>query len=161
MPEVILVDDADLALGTVPKLSAHQNGGILHRAFSVFIVNRSGEMLIQRRGRSKYHFAGLWTNSCCSHPRPGEELIPAAGKRLREELGFTTDLQELFCFTYRAHDPASGLTEHEFDHVLLGRFDGDPSPDPREVDEWKCPHLYTPWFRIALPRVLQCAASLS
>lgn len=170
-PNVILVDEADRVLGSHPKLSAHQNGGKLHRAFSIFITNNAGEMLLQRRSRAKYHFANLWTNACCSHPRPGEDLITAAGQRLREELGFTTPVRELFSFIYRAEDPVSGMTEHEFDHVLHGRFEGVPQPDANEIDEWKwvaserlvhdvseSPRLYTPWFCSALDRVLTAVA---
>jgi isopentenyl-diphosphate delta-isomerase len=173
LPNVILVDDADRILGTENKLSAHRNGGKLHRAFSVFITNSAGEMLLQRRSRAKYHFAGLWTNACCSHPRPGEDLITAAAQRLGDEFGFTTSLRELFSFIYRAEDPASGLTEHEFDHVLHGRFDGVPRPNADEIEDWKwvppdrllheiseSPLLYTPWFRSSLGRVLEAIAQL-
>jgi isopentenyl-diphosphate delta-isomerase len=167
MHEVILVDEADLPLGGASKLSAHQNGGKLHRAFSIFIVNNAGQMLLQRRSRAKYHFGGLWTNACCGHPQPGQDLVAAARRRLGEEFGFTTDLRELFSFIYRASDPVSGLTEHEFDHVLHGQFDGLLRPASEEIEDWKwiacdallhevstSPHHYTPWFRLALQRVL-------
>ncbi len=165
--EVILVDEADRELGTAEKLSAHQNGGKLHRAFSVFIFNSAGQMLVQKRSTRKYHFGGLWTNACCSHPRPGESVAVAARVRLKEEFGFDVKLEPAFSFIYRAVDPASGLTENEIDHVFRGEFDGPPVPNPQEIDEWKwmdrrelCsdvqahPERYSPWFRIALQRVL-------
>jgi isopentenyl-diphosphate delta-isomerase len=165
---VVLVDEQDRPLGTAAKLEAHQAGGRLHRAFSVFIFDSSGRMLLQRRGAGKYHFGGLWTNACCSHPQWDEPVADAARARLREEFGFDTALTPAFTFTYRATDPASGLTEHEFDHVFFGRYDGDPRPDPAEIDGWQwvdLPQLvsdvnahaerYTPWFRIALAEVLR------
>jgi isopentenyl-diphosphate Delta-isomerase len=165
--DVILVDEHDRPVGTAPKLAAHQDGGTLHRAFSVFIFDSAGRMLLQRRASSKYHFGGLWTNTCCSHPRVGQTLLDSARARLRHEFGFETPLEERFSFVYRAQDPSSGLTEHEFDHVLVGRFDGRPHPNPEEVDawEWVAPHdllrdvrerpqRYTPWFRIVLERVV-------
>ncbi len=165
--EVILVDEADREVGTAEKLSAHQNGGRLHRAFSVFIFNSAGQMLVQRRSTAKYHFGGLWTNACCSHPRPGESMAAAARIRLKQEFGIDAELRPAFSFIYRAVDNASGLTEYEIDHVFTGRFDGEPSPNPEEIDEWKWvdrgaltsdvqarPERYSPWFRIALERVL-------
>jgi isopentenyl-diphosphate delta-isomerase len=165
--ELILVDENDSPVGYAPKLAAHQNGGKLHRAFSVFIFNAAGEMLLQRRAATKYHFGGLWTNACCSHPRRGQSTIDAAHQRLREELGFDTELREVFSFTYRATDPASGLTEHEFDHVFIGRFGGAPAPNAGEVDDWKWiatgalladlrarPSAYTPWFALVVERVI-------
>jgi isopentenyl-diphosphate delta-isomerase len=165
--ELILVDEHDNAVGFETKLRAHEAGGKLHRAFSVFIFNRAGEMLLQRRAVTKYHFGGLWTNACCSHPRRGEETLDAAHLRLRHELGFDTDLRELFASVYRAEDPTSGLTEHEFDHVFVGEFDGMPRPNPDEVGEWKWvspvgliadvranPQSYTPWFSLVVGRVL-------
>jgi len=166
--EVILVDEADRPVGVEEKLIAHQNGGRLHRAFSVFIVNSAGLMLLQRRSMAKYHFGGLWTNACCSHPHPGESLLDAARSRLREELGIDIELRPAFSFIYRATDAASGLTEHELDHVFLGRFDGQPIAHPDEIDDWKWiepadlkvdvlahPDQYTPWFRISLERVVR------
>jgi isopentenyl-diphosphate Delta-isomerase len=165
---VVLVDEQDRPLGTAAKLEAHQAGGRLHRAFSVFIFDSSGRMLLQHRGAGKYHFGGLWTNACCSHPQPGEPVADAAQLRLQEEFGFDAELSPAFTFTYRATDPASGLTEHEFDHVFFGRFDGEPRPDPAEIDEWRWvdpaqlaeavaahPERYTPWFRVALDEVLR------
>lgn len=166
--EVILVDENDRAVGTAPKLAVHQNGGQLHRAFSVFIFNSAGQMLLQRRSAGKYHFGGLWTNACCSHPVTGTPLADCARSRLRHELGINVPLEERFSFVYRAHDPASGLTEHEFDHVLVGRFDGKPEPNPEEVESFTWvhpddlardveahPERYTPWFRLVLERVVR------
>ena len=165
--EVVLVDEHDRPLGVAPKLAAHEHGGRLHRAFSVFIFDSAGRMLLQRRAPSKYHFGGLWTNACCSHPSPDEPVIDAARARLRHEFGFDAPLERRLSFVYRAHDPASGLTEHELDHVLVGRFDGTPSPNADEIDAWRWvdpadlardvrahPDHYTPWFRIVLDRVL-------
>lgn len=165
--ELILVDEQDRPVGFETKLRAHQEGGRLHRAFSIFIFNAAGEMLLQRRASGKYHFGGMWTNACCSHPRRGQTTSDAAHLRLREEFGFDADLRELFTFVYRAPDPTSGLTEHEFDHVFVGRFDGTPNPNPQEIDGWRWvspddlahdvrehPERYTPWFKIALDRVL-------
>ena len=166
--EVVLVDESDRPVGSAPKLAAHQNGGRLHRAFSIFIFNSAGQMLLQRRAPGKYHFGGLWTNACCSHPRAGPSLADSARARLRHEFGFDVPLEELFSFVYRAEDPVSGLTEHEFDHVFVGRFDGEPAPNPDEIDSWRWidpsellrdverhPDRYTPWFRIVLDRVLE------
>jgi isopentenyl-diphosphate delta-isomerase len=165
--ELILVDEQDNPVGYETKLRAHEAGGKLHRAFSVFIFNATGEVLLQRRATTKYHFGGLWTNACCSHPRRGEDTPQAAHARLRHELGFDTALRKLFCFVYRASDPSSGLTEHEFDHVFVGEFDGTPRPNSDEVAEWKWiaaaelladvranPQTYTPWFSLVVGRVL-------
>jgi isopentenyl-diphosphate delta-isomerase len=166
--EIILVDESDNPIGFETKLKAHENGGKLHRAFSIFVFNAAGEMLLQRRARKKYHFGGLWTNACCGHPKKGEELRDAASTRLRQEFGFGTELKEVFSFLYRAPDPESGLTEHEFDHVFYGEFDGEPRPNPDEIEDWKWidlnklmvdlednPYDYTPWFRIAIHQVLE------
>src|ERR1700754_609781 len=133
--EVILVDEHDTPLGTLEKIEAHQKA-LLHRALSVFIFNRKGEMLLQQRARGKYHSAGLWTNACCSHPRPGEDTREAAFRRLREELGFTTFLEKMFHFTYKA-ELDNGLTEYEFDHVFVGVYDQDIHPDPEEVSDYR------------------------
>ena len=164
---VILVDESDRPLGVEAKLAAHERGGKLHRAFSVFVFNRAGQMLVQRRAAGKYHFGGLWTNACCSHPRRDQPVVEAAAGRLRFEMGIDVPLTHLLTFTYRAHDPVSGLTEHEVDHVFTGRFDGEPRPNPDEVMDWKWispsdletdvdahPERYTPWFRIVLHRVI-------
>jgi isopentenyl-diphosphate delta-isomerase len=165
MEEVILVDEADTPLGKMEKMEAHRKA-LLHRAFSVFIFNSKGEMLLQRRAAGKYHSPGLWTNACCSHPRPGEDTLPAALRRLKEELGITTTLTKLFDFTYRsAYD--NGLTEFEFDHVFAGVYDDrDIRPDPAEVSDFcfrslediqtdlqRSPAKYTTWFHLAFPLV--------
>ena len=145
--------------------------GKLHRAFSVFLFDSAGRMLLQQRAAGKYHFGGLWTNACCSHPRRGQTVIESARARLRHELGIDAPLHELFSFVYRAEDPATGLTEHEFDHVLVGRFDGAPSPNGDEVSDWEWIEpgalledvrrraaRYTPWFKIVLERVIRQVA---
>ncbi len=163
--QVILVDEEGGEVGVMEKMAAHQVAA-LHRAFSVFIFNSQGQLLLQRRADHKYHSGGLWTNTCCSHPRPGEGVDEAARRRLQEEMGLDCDLQEVFVFTYQArldHD----LSEHEYDHVLLGRCDADPSPNPDEVSAWKWvdpdeleqdrklnPDRYTAWFHLAFPRLL-------
>jgi isopentenyl-diphosphate delta-isomerase len=164
-PEVILVDEHDNPVGIGEKMTTHRTGD-LHRAFSIFIFNPQGQMLIHRRAGGKYHSAGLWTNACCSHPRPGESTEAAAHRRLQEEMGFDTQLEEVFQFTYRA-EFENDLIEHELDHVFVGTYDGDPSPDPDEVGDWtwvdletleqdleERPNRYTPWFRQAVGRVI-------
>lgn len=158
---VVLVDERDVQVGTMEKQQAHREGR-LHRAFSVFVLNACGEVLLQRRAAEKYHSAGLWTNTCCSHPRPGEPVAAAARRRLREEMGIDAALTPLFAFTYRAR-VGPELEEHEYDHVFLARHDGDPVPDAEEVDAWRWvpmedaarearehPEAFTPWFRIVL-----------
>ena len=167
---VVLVDESDRDLGVAEKLTAHQRGGALHRAFSVFIFNAAGEMLIQRRAAGKYHFGGLWTNACCSHPRSGKDVAAEARIRLKQEFGIDVPLEKRFSFVYRAEDPTTGLTEHEFDHVLTGRFEGTPEPDSDEIGEWRWvepgelladveryPERYTPWFKLVLQKVLKMA----
>jgi isopentenyl-diphosphate Delta-isomerase len=161
---VILVNDRDEQTGTMEKMEAHRKA-VLHRAFSVFIFNDKGEMLLQRRALNKYHSGGLWTNACCSHPRPGESTADAASRRLREELGFSVRLSDAFQFVYKASFD-NGLTEYEYDHVFIGQYQGLVHPNPDEVgdycykhmDEIKSsllthPHKYTEWFKIALPRL--------
>jgi len=162
MEEVILVDESDTPLGTMEKMEAHRHA-LLHRAFSVFIFNSKGEMLLQQRAPDKYHSAGLWTNACCSHPRPGEDTRDAAIRRLGEELGFSTNLEKVFHFTYRS-DFENGLTEFEFDHVFVGTYDADIHPNKAEVSDY-ChwspgmirenlrlqPDRFTSWFRLAFP----------
>jgi len=138
MEEVILVDESDKPLGVMEKMEAHRKA-LLHRAFSVFILNSKGEMLLQQRSVTKYHSGGLWTNACCSHPRPGEDTGQAAGRRLAEELGFTTQLEEVFDFTYKS-EFENGLTEYEYDHVFVGYYDEDIHPDPAEVCAYKFMH---------------------
>jgi isopentenyl-diphosphate delta-isomerase len=164
MSDVILVDKNDQAIGTMGKMEAHQSGD-LHRAFSVFIFDHQGRMLLQQRALNKYHSGGLWTNACCSHPRPGEETKVAARRRLQEEMGFTTEIEPLFTFTYRA-EFENGLVEHEFDHVFVGQYDGEIAPNAIEVMDYKFeslheiethlqqqPEIFTAWFRIAFNRV--------
>jgi isopentenyl-diphosphate Delta-isomerase len=160
--KVILVNERDEEIGIMDKLEAHRQAR-LHRAFSVFIFNRQGEMLLQQRALHKYHSGGLWTNACCSHPAPGEATADAAARRLQEEMGFGTPLTRIFDFTYRAEFD-NGLVEHEYDHVFLGIYSDDIHPDPAEVqdychktlDELKHsietdPGAFTAWFHIALP----------
>jgi isopentenyl-diphosphate delta-isomerase len=164
MQEVILVNESDQAIGSMEKMEAHRKA-LLHRAFSVFIFNSKGEMLLQQRADSKYHSAGLWTNACCSHPAPGEEILSSAQKRLREELGFSVDLEPAFSFTYRS-EFSNGLTEHEFDHVFIGTYNGSVQPNPDEVKDYAYrnlndisalaesdPDQFTSWFLIAFPRL--------
>lgn len=159
---VILVDEHDNQIGTAEKMEAHQHGGKLHRAFSVFVFNDTGEVMLQRRAASKYHCPGLWTNTCCSHPRPDETTLAAATRRLQEEMGFVCPLEEKFTFLYRA-EFSNGLTEHEFDHVFVGHYTADPVLNPVEADDWKWvsiadlekdisqnPEQYTPWLKIII-----------
>lgn len=135
MEQVVLVDERDCALGYEEKIRVHRTGQ-LHRAFSIFIFNSASELLLQKRADSKYHSGGLWSNTCCGHPRPGESVNAAAARRLHEEMGFSCDLQECSTFLYRAQlDHA--LIEHELDHVLIGHFDGEPQPNPNEVSEFR------------------------
>ena len=161
---IVLVNEDDQEIGVVEKMSAHRDG-VLHRAFSVFVFDRAGRLLLQRRAADKYHSGGLWSNTCCSHPRPGERPIDAAHRRLAEEMGFDCDLTGGYAFTYNV-DVGNGLVEHEFDHVFVGQFDGEPHPDTAEVTSWAwkpldevCadidarPSMYTVWFKIALERL--------
>ena len=161
---VILVDENDVDRGSEEKLRAHADGS-LHRAFSVLVFNARGELLLQRRAADKYHSGGLWSNTCCGHPRPGEETATAARRRLGEEMGFDCDLQWLFGFRYRVELPGS-MSEHEYDHVFVGRHNGDPVPNPGEFDAWRwapldtirrdmmqAPERYTYWFRLLLERL--------
>lgn len=157
--EVILVNSNDQPIGTMPKLQAHIEGK-LHRAFSVFIFNRSGELLLQQRALDKYHSAGKWTNTCCSHPRPGEETILAAKRRLKEEMGMECELRPVFSFSYLAKFE-NGLTENEYDHVYFGFSEAMPQPDPKEVANFRYINMeelesslmeeeekYTAWLKI-------------
>jgi isopentenyl-diphosphate Delta-isomerase len=161
---VVLVDANDVEVGTEEKLPAHA-AGVLHRAFSVFISDAGGRMLLQRRAVAKYHSGGLWSNTCCSHPRPGESTAAAAARRLREEMGIVCPLEPAFRFIYRA-ELDHGLTEHEYDHVFVGRFAGVPKPDPAEVDAWRWaapaqiaaelqerPGDFTAWFHLAFAQM--------
>jgi isopentenyl-diphosphate delta-isomerase len=164
--EVILVDNADNEVGVMEKMEAHEKA-LLHRAFSVFIFNDGGEMLLQQRALAKYHSGGLWTNACCSHPRPGELTIKAAERRLQEELGFYTTIRKIFDFTYKAAFD-NGLTEHEFDHVFVGTYNETIRPNPAEVQDTRFmlmddilqllqadPGRFTAWFHIAFPRIYE------
>ena len=157
---VTLVDSRDAVVGSADKYDAHVSG-LLHRAFSVFVYDDAGRLLLQRRQRAKYHSGGLWSNTCCSHPRPGESTAAAAHRRLVEEMGFDCPLETAFTFVYRA-DVGGGLIEHEYDHVFVGRWRGEPVPDPTEVEEWRWadpaalrvelrarPDRFTSWFHIA------------
>lgn len=166
MPElVVLVDKNDIPVGVDEKLKVHQEGK-LHRAFSVFIFNSQNQLLLQQRALDKYHSAGLWTNTCCSHPRPQEETLSAAHRRLQEEMGFDCELKEIFNFEYRA-DFNNGLIEHELDHVLVGHYDKEPVPNPQEAESYKWvdvrwlekdmienPNIYTFWLKISFAKVL-------
>ncbi|HTH82891.1 MAG TPA: isopentenyl-diphosphate Delta-isomerase [Mucilaginibacter sp.] len=161
---VVLVDELDNEIGTMEKMAAHLSPN-LHRAFSVFIFNTDGAMLLQQRADGKYHSSGLWTNACCSHPAPGEDVRQSAMKRLQEEMGFTVNIQEAFSFIYQAN-LTNGLVEYEYDHVFVGTYNGPVAPDPAEVrdfcyktiedieqDIMNDPDAYTEWFKIALPLV--------
>ena len=163
MIRIILVNKNDKEIGTEEKLKAHKEAK-LHRAFSILVFNEKGELLLQKRAKTKYHAPGLWTNTCCSHPAPGKDLMEEARKRLKEEMGFECDLKESFSFIYKAN--LGSLTEYEFDHVILGNFSGNPSPNPEEADDWKWismqdigkdikknPEIYTPWFRIIFDKI--------
>tara|TARA_B110001450_G_scaffold215207_1_gene208285 strand:+ start:839 stop:1363 length:525 start_codon:yes stop_codon:yes gene_type:complete len=161
--KVILVNSNDEPIELMPKMEAHEKA-LLHRAFSVFVINSNNELMLQQRALQKYHSPGLWTNTCCSHQRDGEENIEAGLRRLQEEMGFETPLEYLFNFIYKAPFD-NGLTEHELDHVMLGRYEGDPSINPEEVASWKWmdidlihsdlinnPADYTVWFAIIFDR---------
>jgi isopentenyl-diphosphate delta-isomerase len=163
---VIIVNAAGQGIGTMDKMAAHRSG-TRHRAFSVFIFDSKGQLLLQQRALDKYHSGGLWTNTCCSHPRLGEMTIDAAHRRLKEEMGIESELTELFQFSYY-HEFENGLIEHEYDHVFIGTSDQLPEPDPAEVAGFKYmdtsslvlklneqPDLYTAWFKICLDRVLE------
>ncbi|WP_299670096.1 isopentenyl-diphosphate Delta-isomerase [uncultured Polaribacter sp.] len=156
---VILVDTNDQPIGLMEKIEAHEKA-VLHRAFSVFIFNEKGELMLQQRAASKYHSPLLWTNTCCSHQRDGESNVEAGRRRLQEEMGFTTELKEVFSFIYKAPFD-NGLTEHELDHVMIGRYDEAPNLNNEEVEAYKWmtlenvkndidenPTEYTAWFKI-------------
>lgn len=156
---VILVNEKDQQIGLMPKLEAHRKA-LLHRAFSIFILNDKNEIMLQQRAAHKYHSPLLWTNTCCSHQREGETNIEAGRRRLFEEMGFTAELKDLFHFIYKAPFD-NGLTEHELDHVLIGHYNDAPEINPDEVESWKWmsidevkndmavnPEIYTVWFKI-------------
>lgn len=157
---VTLVDSQNNVIGSCGKIAAHRHG-MLHRAFSILISNPDGEMLLQQRAAHKYHFARRWSNTCCGHPRPGEQTLAAAGRRLGEELGFSTPLKQMAELRYRAVDPDSGLIEHEHLHIFHGCYAGEPCPNPDEVGAYRWmqpngvlldlarfPERFTPWFAL-------------
>lgn len=159
MEEVILVNENDEEIGLMEKMEAHEKG-LLHRAFSVFIFNDQNQLLLQRRASSKYHSGGLWTNTCCSHPRKGETVEQGGLRRLQEEMGFTTSLKPIHSFIYKAKLD-NELTEHELDHILIGHYNEPPVLNLEEADNWKYveideiqkdikqhPEQYTEWFKI-------------
>lgn len=169
--QVILVDSRDRETGVMEKAEAHRLGR-LHRALSVFVFNSKGELLLHRRAMGKYHSSGLWTNTCCSHPRPKEDTGDAALRRMKEEMGMEVELKELFSFIYKA-DLGNGLYEHEADHVFIGRSNSDPVPDPSEVMDWKWlsieaisksmdedPNAYTIWFQLIFKDVAKASKEL-
>jgi len=171
MEKVILVNEKDEEIGTEEKIKTHKEGK-LHRCFSILIFNSKGELLIQQRAKSKYHSPLLWSNTCCSHPRPNEKIIEAAKRRLKEEMGIETDLKEIFSLIYRVK--VGNLIEHEFDHVFFGKYNGDPSPDPKEVENWqwislkelkkdikKNPQKFALWFKIVLKKFWKKTANLN
>jgi isopentenyl-diphosphate delta-isomerase len=162
---VILVDENDNQIGTEEKIKAHKKA-LLHRAFSILIFNSNKEVLLQRRALTKYHSPGLWTNTCCSHPKPGEQIENAVQRRLKEEMNMSCSLNKIFKFQYKAGFD-NGLTEHEIDHVFVGNSDTDPDINPDEVDSFKWvsleklsqdiktnPDNYTPWFKIIINKFL-------
>jgi isopentenyl-diphosphate delta-isomerase len=169
MERVVLVNEHDDEVGTMEKMEAHEKG-LLHRAFSVILVNSKGELLLQKRASKKYHSASLWTNTCCSHPRPGESIEAAAERRLKEELGIHAKPKLAYSFLYKV-TLEHNLIEHELDHVLIGQFDGEPIINPEEIEDWKHiglldlqkdivnnPTHYTHWFKLILNHPeLQCA----
>ena len=163
--QVVLVNEADAEIGLMSKQEAHEKG-VLHRAFSVFIFNSRGEILLQQRASSKYHSPGLWSNTCCSHPRKGEQVSDAAARRLKEEMGMNCDLKHAFHFIYRA-ELDNSLIEHELDHVFFGFTDTLPQINEQEVQAWKYmtadsliqdihsnPERYTAWLKIVFERVI-------
>ena len=166
MEQVILVDVDDCEIGLMEKMEAHKQA-VLHRAFSVFLFNPQGKMLLQQRALTKYHSAGLWTNTCCSHPRPGETLENAVSRRLMEEMGISAKVSKAFDFIYQAELP-DHLNEHEFDHVFIGNYDDEVRPNHLEVANFvyqsieeiaanlqSHPEKYTVWFKIAFPKVVE------
>jgi len=163
---LILVDEHDNPIGTAEKMEAHMNGGKLHRAFSIFVFNDKGETLLQKRAMTKYHSQGKWSNTCCSHPYVGDTLLGAAHRRLKEEMGFDCDLSEVFSFTYTA-DVGNGLTEKEYDHIIFGKYNGEPHINKEEASDYKWvsldelkkdieknPDNYTAWLRICIDKVI-------
>ncbi len=163
--KVILVDANDQEIGIAEKLIAHREGA-LHRAFSIFVFRSDGQLLLQKRAQTKYHSGGLWSNTCCSHPRPQEALEEAAHRRLTEEMGFDCALKEIFSLTYNVQ-LENDLWEHEYDHVFVGQYEGEPTPHPEEIDDWKWidlggvrkdihnnPDRYTYWLRVCIDNII-------
>lgn len=166
MGKVVLVDKKDNTIGEEEKILAHKKG-LLHRAFSIFIFNNKRQLLIQKRAKRKYHSGGLWTNSCCGHPESGEEVESAAKRRLKQEIGFSCDLEKAFSFIYKVKFD-NGLIENEYDHVFFGRYNGRVNPNPDEVSDWKWVDLrflkkdieancesYTYWLKLILGKVIK------
>ncbi len=162
--KVILVDESDNEIGTEEKLKAHEKG-LLHRAISICVFDSKGRMLLQKRNSKKYHSGGLWSNTCCSHPRPGETVEDAAHRRLMEEMGFDCKLEEKGHFVYKAKLD-HGLTEHELDHLFIGKYEGEVKPNSEEVEDYKWvemkelnkdmkenPSKYTEWFKIIVKKL--------
>jgi len=168
--QVVLVDEKDNPIGLMEKMEAHEKA-LLHRAFSVFIFNKKGELMLQQRTASKYHSPLLWTNTCCSHQRDGETNLEAGKRRLQEEMGFIAEIKEVFSFIYKAPFD-NGLTEHELDHVMVGSFEGAPSINKEEVESYKWmnledlksdiknnPDIYTAWFKIIFDKSFEKLAN--
>lgn len=169
---VILVDEQDNEVGFMEKIEAHEKA-LLHRAFSVFVFNDNNELMLQQRAKSKYHSPLLWTNTCCSHQRKGESNTSAGKRRLQEEMGFTCELEEVFSFIYKAPFD-NGLTEHELDHVMIGKYNGEPVVNPEEVESYKWmkleavkndiennPDAYTAWFKIIFEKSYEKIANFN
>lgn len=169
--QVILVDLNDNQVGFAGKIAAHRSGA-LHRAISIFVFDAAGRVLLQKRASTKYHSGGLWSNTCCSHPRPNEDTANAARRRLREEMGVNCELQEVFSFVYQTQFN-NGLIEHEYDHVFFGNHDGEPILNPEEADDWKWmdirqladdlrehPETYSFWLAACLDRVASFRTSM-
>ncbi len=169
MEQVILVDENDMEVGAMEKIEAHKKG-VLHRAFSVLLFNSKGEMLLQKRAKNKYHSGGLWSNACCSHPRPGENIEVAVKRRLFEELGVDVKTDFSHKFIYNISFP-NNLVEHEYDHVFIGIFDGEPTVNSEEIEDWKYisseelateikmnPEDYTHWFKIILSEEIKVSS---
>ncbi len=170
MSDVILVSQDNQPVGVAEKLQAHKDGS-LHRAFSIFIFNHSGQLMLQKRALSKYHSGGLWSNTVCSHQNPGESTMDAAHRRLQEEMGFDCPLREIFTFYYKAKLD-KGMTEHEIDHVLIGHYESEPQINALEAEDWRWlghkelitdirinPQNYTYWLRTIIERVIDQAQS--
>lgn len=168
--QVILVDEHDTSIGVAGKLAAHLSGS-RHRAISVFLFDSAGRLLLQQRAAGKYHSAGLWSNTCCSHPRPEEDTAAAARRRLQEEMGIACDVEKRFSFAYRA-TLSNELVENEVDHVFFGHYDGVPSPNPDEVGDWRWvdlaqlradlqarPEAYTFWLAACFEQVWRCRSA--